>query len=203
MALDNFRARITVEIKAVPEIANEQREEIRHLYEELQGYLLQLPSSNVVDFCFDESMWVLPNNTIDELRNVTGKNYDKFKLKPISGIPPAIYITSYKQNLGGLISRLHSEYFANEPHPFQESPSILLNQVIQQNQSIVLQLLLKNEIDSKISQYDIESKESTFLHKLKDSVNSITTFSQFVSMLHKLARELGLSMDDITRIFTS
>ena len=81
------------------------KERIRPLYAELQGLLSQAPKGTSID---NAAFWNHFNELIDELNDVSGKDYSRFKLTPISGdgfywLHTSIYCTK----LGGLISRLH------------------------------------------------------------------------------------------------
>ncbi len=54
-------------------------ERIRPLYAELQGCLSQAPKQAAMD---DAALWNHFNELIDELNNVSGEDYSRFKLTP-------------------------------------------------------------------------------------------------------------------------
>ena len=49
-----------------------------------------------------------------------------------------VRVLDYRQKLGGLIARLHAEYFYDEPAPFAGMPSTIIQQT--QSQSIDIQM---------------------------------------------------------------
>ncbi len=112
-----------------------------------------------------------------------------------------INIVAYKQKLGGLISGLHGEYFADEPNPLDGVPSTVITQTQQQNQSIML-LEIQSIIYEKLPNYPDGSKEKGFLGKLKSSLSSISNITQFLKQLFKLAKDSGLNADDLHKIFS-
>jgi len=81
-------------------------------------------------------------------------------------------IASYRSKLGGLISRLHGEYFSDEPAPFRGMPSTVNIQIRQQSPSIRVQMLfdVRDKISEKLSEFDEVTKERTFLQKVKGSI---------------------------------
>jgi hypothetical protein len=81
-------------------------------------------------------------------------------------------IASYRSTLGGLISRLHGEYFPDEPAPFSGIPSTVNIQTRQQSRSIRVQMLfdVRDKISEKLSEFDEVTKERTFLQKVKGSI---------------------------------
>jgi hypothetical protein len=94
------------------------KDKVRPIYFELQGYLSQAPAQkdNVI---FESQVWIQHNITIDELETVTSKKYERYRLHPESSQygSDAISIQAYRTILGGLISRLHGEYFPDEVSP--------------------------------------------------------------------------------------
>jgi len=115
------------------------KEKVRPIYSELQGYLSQAPKKNK-GLIFESSMWEQHNQTIDELNNITGKNYDRYKVEVKSidwnrTMRRVIYSQSYRTKLSGLILRLHGEYFSDEPPPFSGMPSTIISQQQVQSQS--------------------------------------------------------------------
>ena len=121
------------------------KEEIRSLYAELQGYLSQIPDDvTASSWTQDQSLWNRLNYVIDQLNHLTGKDYSRFKANPEyqtvtrNASPYAtMRYSTYKASLGGLIAKLHVEYFRDEEEPpFRTMPSTVINQTQTQNQSI-------------------------------------------------------------------
>ncbi|KKT77084.1 MAG: hypothetical protein UW73_C0028G0009 [Microgenomates group bacterium GW2011_GWB1_44_8] len=186
------------------------KEKIRPIYSELQGYLAQAPKlENPLDRSSDKTLWTQVNNTINELNGVSAKNYDSFKLDPEfmdqRGMIPHHYIkiSAYRMKLGGLIARLHAEYFSDEPAPFSGMPTTIISQTQQQNQSFQIQMLLEiqSRIDEKIPKFDEDSKEKKFLEKIKESLASVGNVSQLIALLLRVGKDIGLTVDQIFNIF--
>lgn len=185
------------------------KEKIRPIYFELQGYLSQAPElKNPADRTEDKTLWDQVNNTINELNTVSGKNYDNFKLNPVfinqRGLIPhhAIKISAYRLKLGGLIARLHGEYFSDEPAPFSGMPTTVISQTQQQTQSFQVQMLLEiqSKIDERVSKFDEGSKERTFLEKIKSSLVSVKNITELIMLILATGKGLGLTIEQILNI---
>lgn len=93
--------------------------EVKPIYFELQGYLSQAPEREK-GVIFEREVWEQYNQTVDELEQITGKKYDRYKLRPTNEYnKPAITVQAYRTILGGIISRLHGEYFPDEMSPIK------------------------------------------------------------------------------------
>ncbi len=94
------------------------KEQVRPIYFELQGYLSQAPEREI-GVIYEREVWTQYNQSIAELENVTSKAYDRYKIKPYPSHTgkECITVQAYRTVLGGLISRLHGEYFHEEPSP--------------------------------------------------------------------------------------
>ena len=128
---------------------------IKALYAELQGYLSQTPEPNQpTDIFPSDSSWLQYNDTVRELAQLTGEDYDRFIIQPENhdGFN-IVQIMSYRQKLGGIICKIHSIYFPDETPPFSSTPQT----IISQNQSQSMQMLL-----------DIQSKIDNELAKVKN-----------------------------------
>ena len=154
-------------------------EEIRPIYSELQGYLSQAPRSENTGLIGDKSFWLQYHQTIDELSKITGEDYSRYKVEIRSTQRGGGYmnVVPYRSKLGGLISRLHGQYFADKPAPFSGMPSTIVTQTAQQNQSVdvrVKMLLdIQSLLDKKINESEDGSKEKGFLEKLKGKLASV------------------------------
>jgi len=183
------------------------KDEIRPIYLELQGYMSQAPSESTATL-FDASIWEQYNQAIDELNEVTGKNYDRFKpnvrTDPMRDPRPAIRTSSYRQKLGGLIARLHGEYFQDESPPFGGTPSTVIQQTQSQEQSVQIQILLdiQSKIDEKLPEYEEGSEEKTFLEKVKSSLKSVRNVTDLVRLILQTAKDVGLSIDKVSELFS-
>lgn len=181
------------------------KEKIRPIYSEFQGYLAQAPSDEKIPYIYEGNFWEQHNITIDELNSLTDKNYDKYKLTPIMLNSKRLVITRnmYRQKLGGLIARLHGEYFKDEPVPFAEMPSTIITQSQNQSQSVHIQLLLEvnDLINEKLNKVEEGSKEKGFLERIKDSLSSVKNISQLVTLLLTTAHQFGISIEQLKDLF--
>lgn len=183
------------------------KEKIRPIYSELQGYLSQAPKpKNVYDNVDDSSLWNQYNETIAELNEISNDNYDRFKIKEEelgkTDYGQLIQISTYRNKLGGLIARLHGEYFFDEPAPFSDMPNTVINQTQQQNQSFQVQMLLEvqSKIDEKISEFKEGTKEKSFLDKIKGSLSSIKNTTELFTLILKTGKDFSLTVEQILNI---
>lgn len=187
----------------------EIRDKIRPIYCELQGYLFQAPGTpekGSGSLFFENAVWERYNKTIDELNDISSKDYSGYKVSPEyhSGFQTnAVGILDYRTKLGGLIARLHGENFPDETVPFGGMPSTIITQTQQQTQSFQIQMLLEiqSRIDEKIPKFDKDSKERNFLEKIKSSLSSVKDVSQLITLLLKTGNEIGLTISQILNMF--
>jgi len=183
---------------------DEIKEKVRPIYSELQGYLSQAPkdeNSNI----YNESIWAMVNDSVEELNQKTGSDYKKFKISPLNGhFGPEVQIKEYRAKLGGLISRLHGEYFFDEPTSFSGMPNTIITQHQIQNQATYVQVLLdiQSKIDEKLQEYKEESKEKTFLEKVKNSLSKIGNVVELIGLILKTGKEVGLTIEQILKVFS-
>lgn len=180
-----------------------KKEDLRSLYAELQGYLTQAPTpKELYDTIYSDRIWKQYNECVKLITNILGQDYNRFIIKPHEGgTEPYVNLYEYLQALGGIIAKLHGEHFSGEPFPLGSQPSTIITQNQQQNQSFNIQMLL-DIIDEKTPKYQEGSKEKTFLQKIRNSLSSISNITQFLIQLCKTAKEFGLNIDDISKIFS-
>jgi hypothetical protein len=118
---------------------------------------------------------------------------------------PYIHLSEYRQRLGGIISYLHSKYFADEPDPLGGSPSMIINQSQQQSQSVTVQMLLdvSSKIDEHLLKGNINEKEKGFLQKIKGSLSSVRNIIDLISLVLKTAKDFNLDINYIGKLFGS
>jgi hypothetical protein len=139
-----------------------KKEDIRPIYQELQGYLSQAPGGDKIRLIYDDNLWKQVNQAIDELNSISGEDYNRFKMRTKQirqgreGTCNVVDVGTYRSKLGGLISRLHGKYFSDDVAPFSVMPSTVITQTQQQSQSIQVQMLLefRDKITEKIDQLD-------------------------------------------------
>ena len=168
-----------------------EREKLRPLYSELKRHLAQAPTGQTASEGFsDKSVWMQYNEAVNSVNEILGKDYSRFLVTPenvINGIKgrKLVRITTYRQKLGGIISSLHGQYFADEPNPCEVTPSTIINQNQQVNQSVHIQMLLElqSKIDEKVPHLPEGSKERNFLQKFKSSLSSISNITQLLGQV--------------------
>lgn len=189
----------------------QEKKKIRPLYNELQGYLSQVPTlKDANEFFHTNAQWDFVNHAIDRLNTATEKNYDHFKIiqemytssDSYTSEPDNVRVSTYKAKLGGLISYLHGEYFSDEPSPFGAVPSTVITQYQNQQQSVnVLILEMQKKIDEKLPTTEDE-KEKGFLKKLQGVLPTVTTGIGLVKSVFDLAAQMGLDPHQISRLFS-
>ena len=185
------------------------KQKIRPIYNELQGYLSQAPNVEKKGLVFEPSIWEQHNETIDELNEASSKDYNRYKVEAKSidwngSFKPTMNTQAYRTKLSGLIFRLHGEYFSNEQPPFSEIPSTVITQNQMQSQNIFVQVLLEfqSKIDEKLNEYKEDSKEKSFLEKLKSSLSSTSNIFDLLKLTLKIGTEIGLTMNQIIKLFS-
>jgi hypothetical protein len=179
-----------------------KKEDIRPIYAELQGCLSQAPpgkdkngySREVTDDILNHF-----NNLIDELNNVAKEDNNRFKLRT-GGWTDSL---TYRTKLGGLISRLHGQYFSDEVAPFSGMPSTVITQSQQQSQSIQVQMLLdfQSKIDAQLQKLEPGDKKRSFLEKIKESLASVKDYAGLIALYITTAQEFGISIKELLELF--
>lgn len=181
----------------------DKKDKIRPLYSELQGYLSQAPSVDGKSSTLYEELYKQPDSTIDELNEVTGQDYNKFKIQPLQGsFGPFARVEDYRSKLGGLISRLHGEFFSDEPAPFSGMPSTIINQ--NQSQSVNIQMIveLTEKITQQANKFDEGTPERGFLEKIKKGLSNIKNIADVLNLVFESATQYGLSLEKIKDILS-
>ncbi|MCK5466629.1 hypothetical protein KAI56_04020 [Candidatus Parcubacteria bacterium] len=179
------------------------KERIRPIYSELQGYLSQAPELEEV-YVYDLSLRGQYNETINELNEISGKDYNRFQIKEEDIVRSSgdIRVLTYRNKLGGLIAKLYGEYFFDEIAPFSSMPGTVINQTQQQSQSFQVQMLLEiqSKIDEKISEFEEGTKEKSFLDKIKDSLSPIKNTTELLALILKTGKDFGLTVEQILNV---
>jgi hypothetical protein len=158
------------------------KEEIRPIYQEFQGYLSQAPlpkKANEMLTDEAESLWKNVNYAIDELNEVSGKDFSRFKISDDNGI---VHLVLYRSKLGAIIDRLHGEYFSDEFKPFSAVPSTVVSQSQIQQQSMHVELLLEfqEKILEKIHDNETSLEEKKFFEKVKDGLKNVNNVMSLI-----------------------
>lgn len=180
------------------------KEQIRPIYSQLQGYLEQAPQRDKsANWTKNLNMSGQVNNAIDELNTISSKSYDGFKIQPkrMGNGAPIMEFDTYRTNLGGLIARLHAEYFSDEDPPFRGMPTTVItqSQSQDQSQSVSFILDLHERVISELPQHKEGSKEKGFLEKLKSALPSIKTGTDILAKALEIGSNSGLSVEAIRK----
>ena len=180
----------------------EKKGELKSLYSELRGYLKETPLANSnIRYIYDKSVWTRYNKCVTEIEEISAKDYSRFFVEPEPG-KSCIFVPTYRNALGGLISKIYGEYFATEPNPHDGVPNTVITQSQHQIQTVQMILDIQSKIDEKISKYPDGSDEKSFLQKLRSSLSSISNVSQLIKTIHGLAKDSGLDIGEAFKIFT-
>ena len=178
-----------------------KHEDIRPIYHELQGYVSKAPSSDKNRMIHDAEFWESANQAIDELINISGVDYSRFKMTPrrVGGSPHmSVEKDTYRTKLAGLVARLHGEYFANEPAPFSGMPSTVISQTQVQSQSQTQMVLdLQSKIDEQLLNLEPGDKKHTFLEKVKGALASVKDYAGVLALYVSTAQEVGLTLEEL------
>lgn len=187
----------------------ETKKEIKPIYTELKGLLSQIPSveSNDPDKpSFSLSQLSYFEAIVEKIEKILPDNdFSRFKVDRINyyGHKDGFSISEFRQKVSGLIMLLYGNYFEHENEPFSGQPSTIISQNQQQSQSAYIQILLdfQSMIEEKMPNFEKNSKEATFLEKLKNSLSSVKDINQLILTIMTLGSSLGLTIDQILNIF--
>ena len=174
----------------------ETKEQVRPLYGQLQGLLKGLPNRD--GYFRGEESWLLYHQVIEELNNITGKDYNLFKVKTDGvGQGASVDLEAYRTQVSSLISRLQGEFFHEEPAD-GSTPSTIINQnqTSTQNQSTNIQIALdiQGRVSEKIEDHKEGSQERSFLEKLKGKLNGVNGFFGALKVILDTAKDYGLTL---------
>jgi hypothetical protein len=186
-------------------------DKIKSLYAEFKGYLNEAPTIKERPAIHHEQIWEQYNNSVMRLSEISGSDYSNFLIKVERGEYDNFIITEvYRSKLGGLISKLHAEYFETSSEPFGSSrptsgkQNIIISQTQHQSQQVFIQMILdvQSKIDEKLPTLQEGSKEKTFFQKLKGSLSATTGIIDLLSKMLILAEDCGISTDQLSKLFS-
>ncbi len=182
-----------------------RKEELRPIYEELQGYLQQADAAD----SYNHELWQSYHRVIALLNELSDEDFNRFQVTVIPHsayqhvpLPEHVDLGEYRAKLTGLICHLHGKYFPNEPHPLGLRSSIVASQI--QAPSVPAQML--REITEHLSRHEARfqegSKERGFIDQVRQSgVRVPATVAEAMLWLLKTAGECGLNVEDLQRVF--
>ena len=183
----------------------DDKKKIRPVYSELQGYLNQAPNvgEHGNSTTRDQTLWIQLNSIIDELCEVSGVDFSKFKITGIKQGQGYVYInvSEYRTKLGGLITRLHGTYFSDEPAPFYGMPSTTITVSNQQEQSQHQTMILElhSVIDRKLVGLP-DGKEKSFLSSLKEGLGAVKDFTSLIILISTLGQKYGINIEQLAHL---
>jgi len=179
------------------------RDQIKPIYQELQGYLQSIPTiSDPFANTNDHGMWKRYNQSIEELNKIVvsdGKDYSKFLIEPIVNANGGSFIRllNLKNSIGGLVDRIHGDYFTDESRPFTNSPSTVISQTQTQSVDITYVLNLQEQIIGNLQNPNLEPKEKQFLEKVKSVLGTTKNTLELFAVILKIANDFGLGPEKI------
>ena len=184
-----------------------EKEKIRPIYSEFQGYLSQAPNPASPNSAIsDNSLWNLQNETIKSLSELTAEDYSRFSIQGVRkrGGGEIIYLSTYRQKLGGLISYLHGKYFSDEQAPFSGMPNTVISQTQEQAQSTSIQVYLdiQSQIDHALHDVEAGSQEQNFLEKFKSTLSTAKNVNEIFKLALQLAKEYGIGISTLLGFFS-
>lgn len=182
------------------------KETIRPIYSELQGYLFKAPDKNDICDIYEVALWNQVNKAIDELNSISSDDYSRFKMNPVVDShlgTPHLGKSTYSSDLAGLIAKLHGKYFSDEQAPFGGMPTTVISQTQQQSQSFQIELLLQvqSKIDEQIHNLEPRDHKRSFLEKVKGVLKSVRSAPELITVLLETAKEFGLSLEQLSELF--
>jgi len=183
-------------------------DEIKYLYKEFQAILSQTPPAGAKEFYMNPQPVENYNATVDLLSRATGESWSRFAARPHEIGRYDFNLMGFRQLVGQLINRMHSKYFSEEPEPFSGGPGTVITQTtsVAQSQQIEVQIEMILQLDrfigDKINDYDVGTKERTFLDRLRACVKSAKGYLDFVRLVVQTAKDCGIELSEIAAIFS-
>lgn len=184
----------------------EMKEKVRPFLGRFEGYLQNVPSLN---FLRDSALWEQYNHDVITVSHISGN--DEYKSFCIEAKPDAgdYYVDgkTLRVKLGALIGDLKARYFSDE-NTDKNTPGIFFqnsnNQSQNQMQEMHIQILLDMQslVEKKIQNFPKESRERTFLEKVKGSLSGVKDVSDLLTKTVSTAKAIGLSVEELVKIFS-
>lgn len=181
-----------------------REEELRPIYEELQGYLQQ---ADGVD-AYNHALWQDYHRVIALLNELGDEDFSRFRVTVIPHstyqhvpLPEHIDPGEYKGKLAGLIRHLHGRYWPHEPQPVGMRCWPLVSPA--PTPPVPVQML--REITEHLTRHETRfgagSKERRFIDQVRQSgVRGPTNVAEVMLGLLKTARECGLNIEELQRV---
>lgn len=147
-------------------MAEIQLTRIKSVYGEIKGYFDGLPKGASGPWCVPAIVGRNFNSAVSELNQVSGTNYDRFKLieDELSG-GTNCNINFFRSKMSGLISRLEQEYgFGNKT--FSSTPAVAIFNNNQNTSTIEINYTIEDLIKNS------EGERKEKLQELKDELEN-------------------------------
>jgi len=175
----------------------EVKEKVRPIYEELKGYLAQCPPVDKAYYLYNSYYWTQIEGCIQQLNEITGKDYSKFK---ITLIPSRnrdgehIENSEYRSKVNGLIMNLKGTYF-NDDNPFGGSPMVSVNQTqtVQVTMAVEITEMISKQLYGENAK-NLKPEEKSFLEKVKAALPTIKSAAELLALVIKTAQASGLDI---------
>ena len=179
-------------------------EKVRPIYEELKGYLAQFPPAEKAYYIYNSSYWTQIEGCIQQLNEITGKDYSKFKITVIASRgrdEEHIENSEYRSKVNGLIMNLKGTYFQHD-NPFGSSPMVEVHQT--QNVQVTMLLEVGTLIDKQLfgeNAKNLTPQQKTFLEKVKATLPTIKTTAELLGLVIQTAKESGVDIHSLAKAF--
>ena len=188
------------------------QEDVKPVYAERKGYFDHAPASDDShQVSYTPELWDPVNQAIDELIEITGDStYARMKIVPeftdIHKSGKMVWIASYRSKLGGVVARLHGEYFPDEAEPFSGGPdNVTIQSQIQDQKtdvSVIMVLQIQEKIDELLLDPDTTPEEKTFLEKVKPGLSTAKNAVELVQFILNMAKSTGIDLGSLAQLFS-
>lgn len=174
---------------------------IRPIYEELQGILSNALSQTDYLHSEEKSLWERVNKLCEKLSEITEEeDFMDFKIEPrYNDGYPTVSGNLYRGKVSSLISKLFGTYFSKEDKPFSgSSPKTIMTQ----NTSVDIQLYVQlgAELQNALSKAKTV-EEKSFVEKVKEKIGTVKTYVDFLLLIVSTAQQFKIDLGRIMALF--
>jgi hypothetical protein len=189
------------------------KEKVREIYSELQGYLSQFPIGDSPDRSIDDDDYSKNiNSLVLELNRLTEEDFSRFNIGVHSikyagrtEVIHEIKISEYRTKVMGLIKILHSKFFQSEHEPFSSSPSTVninsQHQEQSQVQNIKLLIDVSKVITKNLNNAETTAEEKTFLYEVEKVLPTINGGLDLLQKVSSIATKAGIAIAAVSKLF--
>ncbi len=161
----------------------------------------------------DRQVWEHYHKLIDQLNVASKLDFNDCKIEISSQDHGSNYLywyanaREYRSKLNDLLSRLHTLYFSNDPHPtapLQSGPFLQQNisnkAEAEANVQVSIMLNLNNQLH-KAKENAKTEEEKGFVDSLIQKIDKIKNYIEFLLLVINTAKQFGISIDRIATLF--